>query len=924
MAAGNKKIAKALRIARSGFLGGGLADSTRDGGWAGAGTGSLSAGAQAQRSSVSPGAGNVSAGSVPGGNGGADRLGSGSRISGATSVAERSAAMTNPAAQNARLGPNAAQAMAGAGVSPDTAIRAAMSINRSGIPAAARMAPLNAPAPSRASLDDETLQKVRQLIGGSTMPAQSSVMPNLTGSTSSVSSIPNVDLPITDFTTAANAYGANFPQDPRGIGFRVGVTNPVNATNPVGPLAQQSNLAAKGDYLGRINALALERSMPLNMAFKTDLPAVNVPATSATLASDYRAPSAPAVAQAPSIGSIKAADYANRKAISEAIALANSDYRAPSLDGLTQAQRNQLAFGSASLQTRPTEVGLMVEKLKAAASNPNLTEEQRAKFAEDIAALEKLGGIAVSPGSMLAPVPKGFSVNPNTGQITKSPGYNVVAGPYETMESPAGTFQNISFAMPSSVALTQTGVVPNPSLGKLPINATIARAPYDLSIARTTNIARTPDVFGGFGIQNPAEPSIGDLIAGVPEPTTRGIPQSASGEFYSSMPSMAQVSGNVPRDVMAAFLESEPATVGPLAQGQIARNPYETAYGTPPEASYLPNVAAFPSELTRNPYETAYGTAPAAPPAPNVAALPAELTRNPYETAYGAVPAAEQPVVSDEELANALDGTAPVEPVETAPVAPQQSVPPASTLPRSQWPVVDVVPRTPIPAPPNASIFGKIANAMLPENLFPNALYTQPTPPGQWLYQPPANRGALKGVMSVPYRVERGPIYGQPGVPEGYTPRIAATGMPDPNANTILFKDGGGMSFNPATGRYEYISRFRGSLDERPGSDRREEIAAKRGENRRLIEMGYSEEEIAAMSPAERDEALGRKGDRPAGRGKQLAQSLSLPELPEYVPFTLPTYNLPAPSPRVAEFTGQSGQPTSTNNAIANALRLLG
>lgn len=46
-----------------------LADSSREGGFAGAGTGSLSASAQSQRPSVSPGAGNISAGRVPGGGG---------------------------------------------------------------------------------------------------------------------------------------------------------------------------------------------------------------------------------------------------------------------------------------------------------------------------------------------------------------------------------------------------------------------------------------------------------------------------------------------------------------------------------------------------------------------------------------------------------------------------------------------------------------------------------------------------------------------------------------------------------------------------------------------------------------------------------------------------------------------------------------
>jgi hypothetical protein len=69
-------------------------------------------------------------------------------------MAERAAAMTNPAAQNARLGPNAAQAMVGAGVSPDAALRSAMSINERGIPAMDRIA-TTAPAidATRAVLD---------------------------------------------------------------------------------------------------------------------------------------------------------------------------------------------------------------------------------------------------------------------------------------------------------------------------------------------------------------------------------------------------------------------------------------------------------------------------------------------------------------------------------------------------------------------------------------------------------------------------------------------------------------------------------------------------------------------------------------------------------------------------------------------------
>lgn len=102
---------------------GGFAASSREGGFAGAGAGRLES--PGQRSSVSPGGGNVSAGNTPGGGGGGR-----DDFRSPVSNAARNDYLSNPARSGARLGPNAAQAMANAGVNPDVATLAAKSINR--------------------------------------------------------------------------------------------------------------------------------------------------------------------------------------------------------------------------------------------------------------------------------------------------------------------------------------------------------------------------------------------------------------------------------------------------------------------------------------------------------------------------------------------------------------------------------------------------------------------------------------------------------------------------------------------------------------------------------------------------------------------------------------------------------------------------
>ena len=83
----------------------GLGGSTRDGGFGGAG-------------------------SSAGGAGGGDRIGAGSQPSRTTTRTESMSIIDNPKAMSARLGPNAAQAMVGAGVDPDSANVMAKSLNR--------------------------------------------------------------------------------------------------------------------------------------------------------------------------------------------------------------------------------------------------------------------------------------------------------------------------------------------------------------------------------------------------------------------------------------------------------------------------------------------------------------------------------------------------------------------------------------------------------------------------------------------------------------------------------------------------------------------------------------------------------------------------------------------------------------------------
>jgi len=126
---------------------------------------------------------------------------------------------------------------------------------------------------------------------------------------------------------------------------------------------------------------------------------------------------------------------------------------------------------------------------------------------------------------------------------------------------------------------------------------------------------------------------------------------------------------------------------------------------------------------------------------------------------------------------------------------------------RQGWDVIPSEPTPYSPAPEDASLMEKFANVFKPGNLFPYAKDVNPiegTPEGQYIQQ--TEFGPLKGYMNVPYRYEPmdKPVYGAPGVPDGWT-------APVPGASVITFKDGGGIWKHPSQG-WQPISQFRGDL----------------------------------------------------------------------------------------------------------------
>jgi hypothetical protein len=126
----------------------------------------------------------------------------------------------------------------------------------------------------------------------------------------------------------------------------------------------------------------------------------------------------------------------------------------------------------------------------------------------------------------------------------------------------------------------------------------------------------------------------------------------------------------------------------------------------------------------------------------------------------------------------------------------------------------------------------------------------------------------------------------------------------------------------------------------RSGGDRDTEAARERNTTRTLLNLGYTQEQIAAMTPEEIKEILrgntpptattpaatapvvaangGRIQYRRGGRSERSEtessssstyKPLSLPAMPEYKPYTLPQYTMPSASPLISNFVGSLSQP---------------
>jgi hypothetical protein len=217
-------------------------------------------------------------------------------------------------------------------------------------------------------------------------------------------------------------------------------------------------------------------------------------------------------------------------------------------------------------QSTPTEIGKRINNLKAMASNPNLTAAQKAKLTSEVSALEAMGGIAFSPTSDVRPVPEGFVVDPKTGVVSKSPGYNVVAGPYAEVPSPIGIFENMSFAMPSKISLATQKTIPNPSYRQVPM---------DMQASLISSGANSVSPVLTQGPQSITPPGLNAPKNAVPSPSYVAQGNFAP-DYYSSPAAPVQVAGSpsyAPQGNFAPDYYSAPYVAGVAPPVQVAQDP---------------------------------------------------------------------------------------------------------------------------------------------------------------------------------------------------------------------------------------------------------------------------------------------------------------------------------------------------------------
>jgi hypothetical protein len=498
----SKQVNKALRLARGHFAVGGNPGDLASGGF---GTGISGRAATPGDVASAVDRGNAMAAGRQGGG-----PGSAGGISNPASVTARANAMTSPASAAARLGPNAAQAMAGAGVSPDTAIRAAQSIAR-GLPASGSPADTMRAAPGYSSDPNVSAKNLNAQLAAARALAAPTATQQVLNYDQNVRA-PDL-MSVTPATKAPNPlldpnkfqfsnYGVMSGMQPEVLDKLVAMQNMYGQPVAIGPHSgyrspamnelaggapQSQHLTGSAVDVTAVNPTTANTVAMINAAKSagfTGLGAYNEPGlvhmdigparswgpnysgnsvsslpndvanallSDAKVAANNIPTSAPGASinpnTSPAIGPVKAADYGQVAA---------------GIQGYSPSTTNQLAFGTVS--STPTAASEMINSLKAVAANPNATAAQKAVAQKQLADLQALGGIAISPGSMLAPAPKGAVVDPATGRVISAPGYNVVAGPYAEMASPYGTFKNVSFAMPSDVAMNS--IQPNPNFAQ--------------------------------------------------------------------------------------------------------------------------------------------------------------------------------------------------------------------------------------------------------------------------------------------------------------------------------------------------------------------------------------------------------------------------------------------------------------------------
>lgn len=857
---------------------------------------------------------------IGGGNAGANRLGAGSQISNTLSRTERTNILDNPEGAAARLGPNAAMAMRDAGVSPDTAIRGAMSLNRSGAPANERMAPLNVgpkidpagavlgydtdirmpdmgsmlgPMPTMTSYANEPLDNAlsmsNSLAGANDVmqygsPIASGVVKDLPGAlrSSGTRLHAGVDFAAPTGTQVTPSMPGTVVQvtNASGYGPMVDVQDiygniqryAVHDTGTIG--VQPGQYVAPGDVIGTVGAqnvpkafehLHFEHLTPGDRAYNEIMGKYEA-GNFGGFAGSTKSPRAAGTVNSSTGDWLKSLGIGTGDVMSTRVGtpsqLAANAYSGPTImdrfAGGVQNVTPAAAPAPAPAQVAAARMG--TPSVYEAAANPIANAYSAQAQADAIAAAQKAG---ITGYSYNKAIPGEYAVT----STTQSP--SQFAALAQSVEQRLAAFSSMTEAQKKAWAADPKNA------------AAIAKLSADIQTLQKMPIDK-------YGLKKEGTYSI---VGNVPSGFTQ------IGEQAYSVPYGKTYANNVTFSAPQGI----PQTVNKIVNTPMARA-IAPGYG----ADASPVVAsAGPQNITNLGYQN-----------DDFRGVPAQVTPAstgvvPTQTAYGMddfrAPPSSRQVTATPSVSDTVPNQVSVTPTADMP-APMNYVP--------------MVPRTPIAPPPDANIFQLIANAMLPENLFPNALYTQPTPPGQYLVQSPDNMGPLSGYMMEPFRIDR-----NIGVAKN-----PITGIEDPNANVITTASGRQMAFNPFSGRYEYVSKFRGSLDERPGGDNREQNReyTQGRQNRTLLSLGYTQAEIDAMSPEKIKEIIekgirkaasgGRIGYKKGGSSKKSSAPVvdsyygpaQLPDLPAFNSYgNPPTYNFPTPSPMISGFVGALPQPSS-------------